>query len=325
MSVVLATQEIETKTARRAAPRSFWATLRRVWFHRYVYALMLPGLVYYLAFHYVPMWGIVVAFQDFRPWNGLLNSPWVGFDNFAQFFHGPYFWRLVRNTLVISGLNLVFVFPAPLGLALLINEVRPAWYKRTIQTVSYYPHFVSWIVVGGLLIYLFSVNVGFVNMVLGSLGLPAARVLGNANAFLPLVVGSGIWKEVGWGAIIYLAAIAGISPELYEAATVDGANRWQRVLYVTLPSLVPVAVVLLILQVGHILDVNFLQILILIGSDASLYEVGDVIETWVYRTGFFQQQFSLAAAIGLLKGVLGLGLVWGANRVTKRLTDSGLW
>jgi putative aldouronate transport system permease protein len=309
----------------RTERRGLRATMRRVWFYRYVYLLMLPGLLYYLVFHYVPMWGIIVAFQDFRPWNGLFNSPWVGFDNFAQFFNGPYFWRLIKNTLVISGLNLLFVFPAPLVLALLLNEVRPAWYKRTVQTISYYPHFVSWIVVGGLLIYLFSVNVGFVNQVLAGLGLPPARVLGSSSSFLPLVVGSAIWKEVGWGAIIYLAAIAGISPELYEAATVDGANRLQRVLYVTLPGLIPVVVVLLILRIGHILDVNFLQILILMGNDASLYEVGDVIDTWVYRTGFFQQQFSLATAVGLFKGVIGLTLVFFANRVTRRLTDSGLW
>jgi putative aldouronate transport system permease protein len=305
--------------------RGMRATLRRMWFFRHVYLLMLPGLLYYLVFHYVPMWGIIVAFQDFRPWNGLFNSPWVGFDNFAQFFNGPYFWRLIKNTLVISGLNLLFVFPAPLILALLLNEVRPAWYKRSIQTISYYPHFVSWIVVGGLLIYLFSVNVGFVNHMLTALGLPPARVLGSSSSFLPLVVGSAIWKDVGWGAIIYLAAVAGISPELYEAATVDGANRWQRMVHVTLPGLIPVVVVLLILRVGHILDVNFLQILILVGNDASLYEVGDVIDTWVYRTGFFQQQFSLATAVGLFKGVIGLALVFFANRITRRLTDSGLW
>ncbi|MCC6625999.1 MAG: sugar ABC transporter permease [Chloroflexi bacterium] len=296
-----------------------------MWFYRAVYLLMLPGLLYFLIFHYVPMWGVIIAFQDFRPWQGLMNSPWVGFANFEQFFNGPYFWRLMRNTILISGLNLLFVFPAPIILALLLNEVRHSAYKRTVQTVSYFPHFVSWVVVGGLMIYMFSVNVGFLTNVLSGLGLPAPRLLGNPQTFLPVLVGSAIWKDVGWVAIIYLAAMAGINPELYQAAVVDGANRLQRALYVTLPGITPVIVILLLLRIGHILNVNFEQILVLMGTDAGLYEVGDVIDTWVYRAGFFQGQMSLATAVGLFKGLIGLVLLVGANRIANRLTGQGLW
>jgi putative aldouronate transport system permease protein len=299
--------------------------LRRMWFYRYVYLLMLPGLLYFLIFEYLPMWGIVIAFFDYRPWLGLLNSPFVGLDNFRTFFESIYFVRLMRNTLLISFLNLVLYFPAPIILALLLNEVRHTLYKRVIQTVSYLPHFISWVVVGGLLTYMFSVNVGFLTQLLSRVGLPPIQVLGSESAFYPLVIGSTIWKEVGWGAIIYLAAIAGINLELYEAATIDGANRLQRVLYVTLPGIIPVALVMLILRLGNILTVNYLQIMILIGGDASLLEVGDVIQYWVYRVGFFQQNFGIATAVGLFLSVIGLVLVWGANRISHKLTDTGLW
>jgi putative aldouronate transport system permease protein len=310
---------------RAAARRPFAKTLRRIWYFRYIYLLMLPGLLYFLIFRYVPMWGIIIAFQEFRLWQGILGSPWVGFQHFETFFQAPYFWRLFANTLIISGLNLLIVFPAPILLALLLNEVRHSPYKRLIQTVSYLPHFISWVVVGGMLIYMFSVTVGFFNITLARWGYEPIPVLGNANAFLPLVVGSAIWKGIGWGAIIFLAAIAGVNPELYEAATMDGANRLQRVLYVTLPCIAPVIVIMLILNIGQLLDVNFYQLLILMGGDASLYEVGDVFDTWVYRMAFFRGQMSLATAVGLFKGVIGLVLIWGANRIANRVSDGGLW
>lgn len=303
-------------------------TLRRAWFYRHIYLLMLPGLAVILVFSYLPMWGVVIAFQKYQPWLGVLKSEWVGFAHFQTFFAGPYFVRLMRNTLLISGLNLLFAFPAPILLALLLNEVderRHNWYKRLIQTVSYYPHFISWVVVGGILIYMFSVNVGFLSLVLRRLGMEPVTILGSKRTFLPLLVGTQIWKEVGWGAIIYLAAIAGINPELYEAATVDGANRLQRVVHVTLPSISPVIVIMLILSIGSILSVNFQQVLVLMGTNAALYEVGDVIDTWVYRVGFFQNQMGLATAVGLFKGVIGLILVWSANRLANRISDGGLW
>ncbi|NLE46114.1 MAG: sugar ABC transporter permease [Chloroflexi bacterium] len=300
-------------------------TLRKMWFYRYHYLLLAPGLLFFVIFHYVPMWGVIIAFQDFRLWEGILGSPWVGLEHFRFFVNGPYFTRLIRNTLVISFLDLIVVFPTPIILALLLNEVAHRAYKRVIQTISYLPYFVSWVVVGGLLIYIFSINVGMVTRWLARLGLAPVSILGSRSAFLPLVVGTSIWKGVGWGAIIYLAAIAGINPELYEVAMIDGAGRFQRMLYITIPSIMSVAVIMLILRIGAILNVNFLQILILLGNDASLLEVGDVIQTWVYRAGFRQQNMSLATAVGLMNGVVGLILVYVANKIANRLTEGGLW
>ncbi|HUX88290.1 MAG TPA: ABC transporter permease subunit [Chloroflexota bacterium] len=317
--------EFPSARTRSVPPTTLQKTWRRIWFHRYIYVLMLPGLLWMFIFQYVPMWGIVIAFENYQPWQGVLHSPWVGLANFEAFFTSADFPRLVRNTLWIGLLNIVFVFPAPIILALLLNEVRHSAYKRVIQTVSYLPNFVSWVVVGGLLIYTFSQSLGIVTKLLGTLGLPPLSVIGSESAFLPLLVGTGIWKTVGFSAIIFLAAIAGLSPELYEAAMVDGANRFQRAIHVTLPGIVPVIVILLILQVGAIFSSNYLQILILIGGDASLYSVGDVVDTWVYRIGFFQGQMAIATAVGLLKGILGLGLILSTNWFVSRLTESGLW
>lgn len=296
-----------------------------MWFYRYLYLLALPGIVYLIIFNYVPMWGVVIAFKDFRLFRGFAGSPWVGLKHFRFFFSSPYFPRLLRNTLVLNGLRLAVIFPTPIVLALLLNEVRNALFKRVVQTISYLPHFISWVVVGGLLIYTFSQSMGVVNIQLGRMGLPPLIVLGNRKAFLPLFVGSSIWKEVGWEAIIYLAAITGINPELYEAARVDGANRLQRVLYITIPAILPVIAVMLILNIGSILNVNFLQLLILQGGDASLFDVSDVIDTWVYRAAFLKSQMSLATAVGLFKGVVGLVLVYGANRFARRVGESSLW
>jgi putative aldouronate transport system permease protein len=307
----------------RAERLAIW--WRRVWFHRYLYLLALPGLLYFIVFAYLPMWGVVIAFKDFRLFQGFANSPWVGLKHFEYFFSSPFFPRLLRNTIIVNGLYLLFVFPAPIVLALLLNELRGSRFKRFVQTASYLPHFVSWIVVGGLLVYMFSQTVGLLNLLLARFDIPPLIVLGNKTAFWPLYVASSIWKDSGWDAIIYLAAISGISAELYEAAMIDGANRFQRVINITLPSIAPVIVVLLILQIGSIMSVNFQQILILQGNDASLYEVSDVIDTWVYRAGFIQAQMSLATAVGLFKGVVGLVLVVFANRFARRVGEFNLW
>ena len=321
----LATELLGAGTRSVPNPATSHRTLRRMWFHRYIYVLMAPGLLWLIIFQYLPMWGIVIAFENFQPWQGVLGSPWVGLANFQTFFSSPNFLRLVRNTLLIGFLNIAFVFPAPIVLALLLNEVRHTAYKRVIQTISYLPHFVSWVVVSGLLIYTFSESLGMVTKLLRVVGLPPLSVIGSESAFLPLLVGSGIWKTIGFSAIIFLAAIAGLSPELYEAAMMDGANRFQRAIYITLPGIVPVIVVLLILHVGAIFSSNYLQILVLMGSDASLHSVGDVIDTWVYRVGFFQGQMAIATAVGILKGILGLGLILGTNWFAHRLTENGLW
>lgn len=303
-----------------------WERLwKRIWFYRYLYLLALPGVLYFLIFAYLPMWGVVIAFKDFRLFRGFDGSPWVGLKHFIFFFTSPSFPRLLKNTIVISGLYLVFVFPAPILLAILLNELKNGIFKRFVQTVSYLPHFISWVVVGGLLTYTFSLSMGAVNLQLMKLGMDPVRILGNQDTFYGLVVGTGIWKEIGWETIIYLAAISGISPDLYEAAIIDGANRFQRILFVTLPGISAVIVIMIILQVSAILNSNFLQILILQGSDASLYEVGDVIDTWVYRAGFLQSQLSLSTAVSLFKGMVGLVLVFLANKAANKITGEGLW
>jgi putative aldouronate transport system permease protein len=322
MSLDVVTAKVKSESRQRPVTRK---TLGKMWYYRYHYLLLAPGLLFFLIFHYVPMWGVIIAFQDFRLWDGILESPWVGLEHFRFFVNSPYFERLIRNTLVISCLDLILAFPAPIILALLLNEVPHRAYKRLIQTVSYLPHFVSWVVVGGLLIYLFSINVGLLTRLLGAVGLEPISILGSRQNFLPLVIGTSIWKGIGWGAIIYLAAIAGVNPELYEVAMMDGADRFQRMWFITLPSIIPVIVIMLILRVGALLSVNFYQIMILLGNDASLYEVGDVIQTWVYRSAFHQQNMSLATAVGLLNGVVGLVLVYLANKAANKLTETGLW
>lgn len=324
-ATVIRTSDGVPDTSRSARKEQLSKLWRRIWFYRYLYLLALPGVLYFIVFAYLPMWGVIIAFKDFRLFRGFADSPWVGFKHFEFFFTSPNFPRLLRNTIIISGLNLLFVFPAPILLALLLNEMKSGLFKRFVQTVSYLPHFISWVVVGGLLTYTFSQSMGVINIQLQRLGMEPLRVLGNQATFYPLIVGTGIWKEAGWEAIIYLAAIAGINPELYEAAIVDGANRLQRVLYITLPGISGVIVIMLILQISAILNSNFLQILILQGSDASLYEVGDVIDTWVYRAGFLKSQLSLATAVGLFKGLVGLVLVIFANKIANKLTGQGLW
>lgn len=311
--------------ARTARSEKTKKLLARIWLYRYLYLLALPGVLYFLIFSYLPMWGVLISFKDFRLFRGFAGSPWVGFENFIFFFTSPNFPRLLRNTLIISGLQLVFVFPAPILLAVLLNELKNGIFKKFVQTVSYLPHFISWVVIGGLLTYTFSQSMGVVNLWLQGIGLEPLHILGNKSAFYGLLVGTNIWKEMGWGAIIYLAAIAGINPELYEAATVDGANRFQRIIHITIPGISSVIIIMLILQISSILNSDFLQILILQGSDASLYEVGDVIDTWVYRAGFLKSQLSLATAVGVFKGVVGLILVLAANKVANLITGEGLW
>ena len=309
-------------TARNAQIKKLFA---KIWLYRYLYLLALPGVIYFLVFSYLPMWGVLISFKDFRLFRGFADSPWVGLDHFIFFFTSPNFPRLLRNTIIISGLHLLFVFPAPIILAILLNELKNGIFKKFVQTVSNLPHFISWVVIGGLLTYTFSQSMGVVNLWLLSSGSEPLHILGNKSAFYSLVVGTNIWKELGWGAIIYLAAITGINPELYEAATVDGANRFQRILNITIPGITSVIIIMMILQISSILNTDFLQILILQGSDASLYEVGDVIDTWVYRAGFLKSQLSLATAVGVFKGVVGLVLVLLANKAAHLITGDGLW
>ncbi|WP_135555249.1 ABC transporter permease [Paenibacillus cymbidii] len=284
--------------------------------------MMLPGIFHFIVFRYVPLAGNFIAFQDYNLFKGFRHSDWVGFKHFAEMFRYEEFAMVLRNTLLLSGLSIVFGFPAPLVLALLLNEVAHIRLKRPLQTLLYLPHFLSWVIVGGIFINLLATD-GIVNTMLGWIGLPSKDYLTEPGYFRAILVLIGIWKEAGWGTIIYLAALAGINPQLYEAAVVDGAGRWRRMLSITLPSLLPAIVVLFLLRIGSLLESNVEQVLIFINP--LVRDVGEVFDTYVYRVGLQKAQFSYTTAIGLFQSLIGLLLVVGMNTVSKRATGESIY
>ena len=287
--------------------------------------MFIPVVVYFVIFKYVPMGGIVIAFKNYKISQGIWGSAWCGLDNFTKAFATPTFARSVRNTLAISGLKLLFGFPAPIVLALMLNEVSHARFKKTVQTVTYLPHFLSWVVLAGMFQQLLSPNNGAVNALLRDVfGMQEPiYFLGSNQYFRGTLTVTDIWKILGWSSIIYLATIAGIDPSLYEAATVDGATRWQCTRYITVPSLVSTIVVMLILNVGSIMDAGFDQIFNLYNS--AVYQTGDIIDTYVYRYGLGDMKYSLATAVGLFKNVIAFVLVVGTNLITRRISGEGIW
>jgi putative aldouronate transport system permease protein len=293
--------------------------------HWELYLLFIPILLWYAVFCYVPMGGIIIAFKDFKVLRGIWESPWIGFGNFQRFISSPAFRATLGNTVIISLMNLAFVFPAPIIFSILLNEVQRTFLKRFIQTVSYLPHFISWTIAGGLFYMLLSPSSGAVNGVIELLGGQPINFMGSSKYFRWVLVLSSIWKGLGWGAIVYLAAIAGVDEELYEAATIDGAKRFAKIWNITIPSIMNVIVIMLILQVGNILNVNFEQVFILIND--TVLGVGETIEYYIYRVGLFStNNYSLGATVGLFKSVIGLVLILCTNALAKRLTDGGgIW
>lgn len=287
-----------------------------------MYALLLPGLLYFAVFKYVPMVYIASAFKNYNVLKGLWESPWVGWQNFKLFFEGVYFYQIIGNTILISLYKLVFSFPAPIILALMLNAVTSKGFKRTIQTLTYLPHFLSWVIIYGLLVAFLAPGTGLVNQLLTAFDLERVSFLTEPSLIRSLIVGTDIWQSVGWGAIIYLAALTGIDPSLYEAATVDGASRWRQLWNITLPGISNVIILMLILRLSAILDVGFDQIYIMMNPLNQ--EKSDVIETWVYRVGLQEGRIGLATAVGLFKSVIGFVLVLGANRLAKRF-DGQIW
>lgn len=288
-----------------------------------IYSMIVPGLLFFIIFKYIPLAGSVIAFQDYNPFKGMLGSEFVGFKHFVNLFTYPEFYRVLRNTLLISLYQLVFGFPAPLILALLLNEVRKMAAKRVLQTVLYVPHFLSWVILGSMVISVLSPDAGLVNLALNAFGLEKIFFMQEPHYFRSIVVASGIWKEAGWGTIIYLAALTGISPELYEAAEVDGAGKLRQVFSVTIPSLLPTIMVLLLLKIGHILDLGFEQIYILLNP--LVRESGDILDTYIYDVGLLGGQFSYTTAIGLFKSLVGLVLILGANAISKKSTGNSIY
>lgn len=286
--------------------------------------MLLPGVLFFIVFRYVPMYGVIIAFKDYNISDGMLVSPWAHPWNkhFLTFFQSPYFSQLMTNTFLISIYKLAFGMLPPIVMALLLNECRVRWFKSLVQTLTYMPHFLSWVIIYGIMLALLSQSSGLVNHWIKGLGGDAVPFLTSTEYFRSLLVGSEIWQNLGWGAIIYLAAIAGIDPTLYEAARVDGASRLRMIWHITLPGIRSVIVMLLILRLGHLLDAGFEQIYIL--YNIQVYPVADILDTWVFRTGLQQLNFSLAAAVGLFKAAIGFVLVLLSNRIAKRWGD-GIW
>lgn len=291
--------------------------------------MVIPAIIMVIIFSYFPMWGILTAFQDYSPAKGFFGSDWVGFKHFRMFFNAPEFWQIMRNTIVISLLKLIIAFPAPIILALMLNEVKNAAFKRIVQTVSYLPHFISWVIVSGFVISMLSVDNGSVNLLLEKLNLIEEPVhwLSIPEYFWGILISTGIWKEIGFGAIVYLAAIAGVDPHMYEAASIDGAGRMRKLFSITIPSIAPVIIIFLILAVSQILNAGFEEILLLTnqGQNVVLRPVAETIDTYVYRVGIENYRFSYATAAGLFKGVISVGLLVIANWIARKIGNSSLW
>ena len=294
--------------------------------YRSFYIMMIPGIVFLFIFKYIPIFGLLTAFRDYHPMMGIkgfFTAEWIGLENFIVFFKSYFCKQVILNTLYISFLKIFWIFPAPIILALMINEVRNIHFKKTVQTITYMPHFISWVVIGGIIFDLLSLSGGSVNILLEKITGERVNFLTNNQLFRPLLVVSELWKEVGWGTIIYLAAITGIDPMLYEAATIDGAGHFRKIWNITLPGILPTITIMFLLRIGHILDAGFGQILVLYSP--SVYKVADIIDTYVYRVGLTQARYGLGTAVGMIKSIVGLIMVVGSNRLVKALGQRGLY
>ncbi|WDQ35793.1 ABC transporter permease subunit [Paenibacillus marchantiae] len=315
---------MNTVKGKQTSARSKWlnllSALRR---DQSLYLLALPGILFFLVFKYIPMWGIIIAFQDYSPFRGIQGSEWVGLQHFTELFANPDFALLFRNTLAISLLNLILFFPFPILISLGLNELRSVAYKRLIQTIIYMPHFLSWVIIAGLTLLLFAKGTGLINELFTLWGWPRVDILTNPDSFWVMVTLQAMWKEAGWGTIVFLAAMASVDTQLYEAARMDGAGRLRQIWHITLPAIRSVIIVLLILRLGDIMEVGFEQIFLMYNGAVS--EVAEVFDTYVYRTGIEQGDFSYSTAVGLFKSVIGLVLVVVANRVVKRMGQEGVY
>ncbi len=314
----------DTGTLRRTKGNWLATQLRQAKKTKYLLLLVLPGIAYFVIFQFVPMYGVTIAFKQYNSRIGILGSPWIGFDNFERFFSHPYFFRLIRNTFLLSFYSLLFGFPAPIIFALVLYEIRSAKFRRTVQTISFLPHFISMPAVVGMLVLILSPSTGFVNAVLSNvLGIKPIYFLLRQEWFRPVYIMSGIWQNLGWGTIIYLAQLSRIDPRLYEAATVDGASRLQKMRHVSLPGLKPVISILLILRMGGLMSVGAEKVILMYNPNT--YETADVIGSFVYRRGLQMADFSFGTAVGLFGSIIGLLLVVMANQVAKKVSEFTVW
>lgn len=301
---------------------------RRLWKNiksrRSIYLMLLPIVAYYIIFSYLPMYGAQIAFRDFRSIKqGILAARWVGLKNFKDFFNGVYAWRLIRNTLLINVLNLIFAFPAPIILALLLNELRNERFKKIVQTISYLPHFISMVVICGMIKDFLATNGIVTTLISGIVGKDLPNLLTNKDYYRAIYVITDIWQGVGWGAIIYIAALSGIDAQLYEAASIDGAGKWKQTIHVTLPGILPTVMIMLILRIGSMMSLGYEKTLLLYNE--GIYETADIISTYVYRSGLLGNKKGLASAVDLTNSIVNLCLLFTANSLSRKLSDSSLW
>lgn len=297
-----------------------WSNLKK---YKLLYIMSIPGLLYFILFKYVPVFGSIIAFKDYNIFKGFLGSPWVGLKHFREMFENPDVFEIITNTFIISFYDLIFNFPAPIIVALLLNELRIVAYKRIVQTVIYMPHFLSWVIISGIFMAILSPSTGIVNKLIMFLGGEPIYFLGKEEWTRPILILSGIWQSVGWGTIIYLAVLAGINPELYEAAEVDGAGRLRQTLSITIPSLMPTVLVLFLLNIGQFIDFGFERVYVFL--NALNKGPGNIIDTYIYEVGLTKAQYSFTTAIGMFKSLVGLFLLVIANFISKKATGNSLY
>ncbi|WP_127582109.1 ABC transporter permease [Paenibacillus koleovorans] len=299
------------------------STLSNLWKYRALYFISLPGLIYFAIFKYVPLAGNVIAFQNYNIFRGVFKSPWVGWDHFKRMFDYADFHQILANTLLINLYDLLFGFTAPIVLALLLNEVRRTAFKRVIQTTIFMPHFLSWVIISGIFIGILSPSTGIINQVLAWIGMEPIYFMAKEQFTRSIIVVSGIWRDSGWGIIVYLAALAAINPNLYEAAEIDGANRWHQTIYITFPAILPTVTVLFLLNIGNFLDFGFERVYVFLNPLNN--QTGQIFDTYIYEAGLRRGQFSYTTAVGLFKSVSGLALLVITNWLSKRATGNSLY
>ncbi|MDO3408940.1 ABC transporter permease subunit [Saccharibacillus sp. CPCC 101409] len=287
-----------------------------------LYVMAVPGMLFLIVFKFIPLAGSVIAFKDYSVFRGFIDSPWVGFKHFGTLIHHPDFLRVFTNTLLLGGFKLFLVFPVPVLLALMINEIRKAALKKGIQTALYIPHFLSWVIIGGILFDFFSLS-GLFNIILGWFGHDPVLGMQESSYFRPVFILASIWKDAGWGTVVYMAAISAIDPQLYESAMIDGASKFRQIRHITFPILLPTVLILFLLEIGNFLDLGFDPVYNLLTP--MTYNVGDILDTYVFRTGIQQGQYSFATAVGLFQSVIGFAMVYTFNRISRKVSDGGLW
>lgn len=301
----------------------FGVKVRKDWKrNRSLYLLMLPVLLFFIFFHYKPMYGALIAFQDYNPRKGIWGSDWVGFAQFIRFFQSPYFWRLLRNTIMLSVYGIIFGFPAPIILALLLNELKTKKFKKAVQSITYLPHFISLVVVTGI-IKDFTQSTGLINDIVVLLGGARSSLIQNPDLYRTIYIVSDIWQQVGWGSIIYLSALAGVDQQLYEASSIDGAGKWKQMIHVTLPGITPTIVIMLIMRMGQLLGTGYEKTILLYNE--ATYETADVIASYIYRVGILERNWSYSTAIGLFNSGINLLLLIITNKVSRKVSETSLW